>query len=356
MGITPVTEVNGRSEWLAWRVGATARAAMARLRNLAALCYTPSEMLITFSSYLWGENEEMRIMLLALLTLGALLLAGCGQSAESAAAPVADVDTVSETVSTPARQPTVTSTPEPTTLPTTLDAQPAAPANAPDLVEAVPLEPVEKQVAPDLVAAVPLQASTGTRNSGATAGDLPVVQEATSDLTSPPAQESAPPAQESAPPAQESAPALAAPVWIEIPAIAMSQPLSPVGLDANGIPIVPNHDAAWFNLSARPGEGDNVVLWGHVLRFRYAPDVPAPFANVENLSIGATITVYDANDGVHTYAVSEQVWVEPHQVEYILPVGSERLTLVSCIGDQVIVDGSVVNMTHRLITIATPVN
>jgi hypothetical protein len=36
-----------------------------------------------------------------------------------------------------------------------------------------------------------------------------------------------------------------------------------------------------------------------------------------------------------------------------LPQGEERLTLVSCIGEKVIVNGAT-QMTHRLITIALP--
>jgi sortase (surface protein transpeptidase) len=116
---------------------------------------------------------------------------------------------------------------------------------------------------------------------------------------------------------------------------------------------VPKHDAAWYNLSAQPGAGDNVVLWGHVLRFKEAPKIPAPFANVRHLKPGAQIVLVDANGARHSYTVSEQVWVTPDEVEYILPQSSERLTLVSCIGDKVVVDGSV-EMTHRLITIAVP--
>ena len=44
----------------------------------------------------------------------------------------------------------------------------------------------------------------------------------------------------------------------------------------------------------------------------------------------------------------------PDQVQYILPQGSERVTLVSCIGQAVIVNGDVVNMSNRLITIGVP--
>jgi sortase (surface protein transpeptidase) len=135
--------------------------------------------------------------------------------------------------------------------------------------------------------------------------------------------------------------------------IGLDRSLVSVGLDENRVPVVPNHDVGWYNLSADPGAGDNVVLWGHVLRFRSTPDIPAPFARLQELDAGAPVTLYDAEGRAHQYEVSQQVWALPSEVEYILPQGSERVTMVSCIGDKVIVDGSL-QMTHRLITIATP--
>lgn len=145
------------------------------------------------------------------------------------------------------------------------------------------------------------------------------------------------------------------PIRLEIPEINLTYPLVSVGLDKNNVPIVPDHDVAWYNLSARPTQGDNVVLWAHVLRFKKAPDIPAPFARVRELSIGSQIFVSTEDGKVHSYRVTEQVYATPDQVSYILPVGSERLTLVSCIGDKIIVDGSV-ELSHRLITIAEPEN
>jgi LPXTG-site transpeptidase (sortase) family protein len=143
------------------------------------------------------------------------------------------------------------------------------------------------------------------------------------------------------------------PVRVQIGAIDLSQPLVSVGLDENNVPIVPRHDVGWYLHSAYPGEGENVVLWGHVLRFRDAPDIPAPFARLNQVQPGDAITVYAADGSEHTYVVSELVWATPEQVEYILPQGREMLTLVSCIGDQVIVNDAV-QMTHRLITRAYP--
>jgi sortase (surface protein transpeptidase) len=128
-----------------------------------------------------------------------------------------------------------------------------------------------------------------------------------------------------------------------------------VGTDAHGSPIVPDHDVGWYNASAAPGAGENVVFWGHVLRFRSAPRIPAPFEHVKELPLGARVTVYDDLGVAHQYAVTQQVTVTPDQVQYILPVGRERVTMVSCYGQDVIVNGSVVDMSHRLITIAEPV-
>ena len=127
-----------------------------------------------------------------------------------------------------------------------------------------------------------------------------------------------------------------------------------MGLDRANVPIVPKHDVGWYQLGAMPGQGDNVVFWGHVLRWQDAPDIPAPFARVEELTPGAEINVYTANGDVFRYQVTEAVQVRPDQLEYILPTGEEQVTLVSCIGDNVIVDGTLTK-EFRLVTIAKPI-
>jgi LPXTG-site transpeptidase (sortase) family protein len=143
-------------------------------------------------------------------------------------------------------------------------------------------------------------------------------------------------------------------VRLVIPAIDLDRELVSVGLDRNRIPVVPDHDVGWYNLSAGPGQGDNIVLWGHVLRFKATPKIPAPFARLKELSLGANLTLYSADGTAHAYQVIETVMVTPDKVEYILPKGRELLTLVSCIGDKVVAEDSV-EMSHRLITIAAPV-
>ncbi|MBA3469141.1 MAG: sortase [Herpetosiphonaceae bacterium] len=144
------------------------------------------------------------------------------------------------------------------------------------------------------------------------------------------------------------------PVRLVIKGVGIDAAPISVGLDQKNVPVVPKHDVGWYNLSAEPGQGENVVFWGHVLRFKSAPTIPAPFARIKEATVGTPLTVYTADGSAHNYVVTEQVWVTPDQVQYILPVGSERVTLVSCIGDKVVQNGSV-ELTHRLITIAEPV-
>ena len=71
-----------------------------------------------------------------------------------------------------------------------------------------------------------------------------------------------------------------------------------------------------------------------------------------NLTAGI---LYDNLGAAHAYKVTQQIQATPNQVEYILPTGREQITMVSCYGTSVIVDGSVVDMSHRLITIAAPI-
>jgi sortase (surface protein transpeptidase) len=182
--------------------------------------------------------------------------------------------------------------------------------------------------------------------------DTPILEDAGAPPRSVSLADAAP---EAAPSAAAPAPdrAARAPVRIVIPDIDMDQPLEAVGLDDQGLPVVPKHAAAWYSDSAVPGQGDNVVLWGHALRFKREPNIPAPFGRLKDLSPGGQVLLYDAAGTAYSYVITRQVWATPDQVKYILPQGREQITMVSCIGDKV-VRPTGVDMTHRLITIAEP--
>jgi sortase (surface protein transpeptidase) len=146
-----------------------------------------------------------------------------------------------------------------------------------------------------------------------------------------------------------------APARLVIDSIGMDQRVVGVGLDSSGELVVPDHDVGWYTASAQPGQGENVVFWGHVLRFRQAPKTPAPFERLKEVRLGARVTIYDDQGQAHAYQVTQKLEVTPDQVGYILPQGRERITMVSCYGEFVIVGREVVDMTRRLITIAEPV-
>jgi hypothetical protein len=263
------------------------------------------------------EREEMRQQRWIIILI-ALLLSACG----GAAAP-----------EQPATAPTLA--PAATTAPATTSAPaPTAAAAATAPTEAAATAPTAELFRAEPTAPIGLPTDTPAQ-----------------DATAAPTEEVAATAR----PATDVEPGQAGePTRIVIEAVGMDQQIVSVGLDKKRVPIVPDHEVGWYNLSAQPGQGDNVVLWGHVLRFRQTPKIPAPFARIKEVKPGAAVVLYDQAGKTHNYVVKQQLWVLPNEVEYILPKDKEMITLVSCIGDKVINNGEVVDESHRLITIAEP--
>lgn len=144
------------------------------------------------------------------------------------------------------------------------------------------------------------------------------------------------------------------PAQLMIPAIDLELKPIAVGLDDQRLPIVPRHDVGWFSDSSAPGQGSNVIFWGHVLRWKDTPSVAAPFERLHELPIGADVVVISADKRERRYRIAEQIRVRPENVAYLLPTSEERLTFVSCIGDNVIFSGTLTK-EYRLVTIAQPV-
>ena len=235
-------------------------------------------------------------------------------------------------------------------------AQAGQPAAAPATIVPAALEATAAPTAQ--AAAAPTDQATAAPTAEATAASSPAptdqlilepTPEPTAEFRAEPTR--APEPQPAPKPAQAVA---GGPTRIVIQDIQLDYKPVSVGLDRQRMPVVPDHDVGWYNLSAGPGQGDNIVLWGHVLRFRNAPKIPAPFARLKELKPGASVVLYDRAGAKHDYKITKQVWVTPDQVEFILPQGKEMVTMVSCIGDKVIQDGEVVDESHRLITIAEP--
>ncbi|MBN1218546.1 MAG: sortase [Anaerolineae bacterium] len=113
---------------------------------------------------------------------------------------------------------------------------------------------------------------------------------------------------------------------------------------------VPDSEAAWHANSARPGEGSNVVISGHnnSLGGRV-------FANLEELTVGDQVTLWNDRGNPFVYQVRERKLIRalgasPDTQELlqmaIEPTANERLTLITCWPSW--------SNTHRLIIIADP--
>ncbi len=112
------------------------------------------------------------------------------------------------------------------------------------------------------------------------------------------------------------------------------------------VPVTPDLNVAWFNESALPDGGDNIVMYGHDL---------GVFMNLHFVEIGNLITVY--LDEVPYYYVISKIMIVPdagisyeERVELgrlILPQGREMVTLVTCYG---------FNLSSRLIVIGERTN
>lgn len=124
-------------------------------------------------------------------------------------------------------------------------------------------------------------------------------------------------------------------LFLNLPITPMpSEPIVIDGVPGNR-PIVAPGQVNWWQDSAHPGEGSNVVLYGHS---------PGVFSDLHKLRRGAVITVHwQGRD--YGYVVT-RVFVVSNSVgkveagHWIDPTDKERLTLVTCAGeDRLIVIG-----------------
>jgi sortase (surface protein transpeptidase) len=139
------------------------------------------------------------------------------------------------------------------------------------------------------------------------------------------------------------------PERIVIPQIGLDTPIFSVDN------TVPKHDVGWYQYSGRPTQGTNIVLWGHVMRWKDTPNIAAPFADVHLLNKGDRMTLVSASGEEHVYEITRQLRVTPDKVSYLGPTEHEQLLLVSCIGDKIVVNGELTK-SERLLTIAEPIN
>ena len=111
-------------------------------------------------------------------------------------------------------------------------------------------------------------------------------------------------------------------------------PVVTLSIDENGVMQSPGnaYDVAWYDFSARPGTGSNVVFSGHV---DYHDVGAAVFWNLRDLQPGDLIEVRLDDGTVYHYSVSALNCMPVGEApinQIVGPTQSEVVTLITCCG------------------------
>ncbi|MCX7624407.1 MAG: class F sortase [Thermomicrobium sp.] len=141
---------------------------------------------------------------------------------------------------------------------------------------------------------------------------------------------------------------------IRIPAIGVDAPVVTKGLDPTRRMEAPDRpdEVAWYEFTALPGQGSNIVLAGHV---DFVGVGPAVFWDLWRLRVGDVVELLLVDGRVVRYRVSglETVVEAEAPVERIVgPTVSERVTLITCAGNYNPATG---RYDQRLIVVALPI-
>lgn len=140
-------------------------------------------------------------------------------------------------------------------------------------------------------------------------------------------------------PAAGSPPATEQPQGMEFvrlvaPALGIDAPVITLGVDVYGTMESPDNptDVAWYNFSALPGEGSNVVMAGHL---DFAGYGPAVFYNLKNARRGDEVHLVLSDGSIARYRVTGVTTYDeataPVQ-EIVGPTDHEVITLITCGG------------------------
>lgn len=140
---------------------------------------------------------------------------------------------------------------------------------------------------------------------------------------------------------------------IRIPAIAVEAPVVVKGLDAERRMEAPDHpnEVAWYDFTALPGRGSNVVLAGHV---DFIGVGPAVFWNLWRLEVGDVIELVLTDGRLFRYQVQRMETVQEDHApvgQIVGPTPQELLTLITCAGNYNPASG---RYDQRLIVQAVP--
>ena len=115
----------------------------------------------------------------------------------------------------------------------------------------------------------------------------------------------------------------AKPVSIKISSLNIDLPVEESQI-INGVWQVSEKNASHLNSSANPGEGSNVVIYGHNKRVIFGP--------IRQIKKDAEIVITTEDEILWKYKVVAFFEVTPAEVSPVLPKNEETLTLYTCTG------------------------
>jgi LPXTG-site transpeptidase (sortase) family protein len=151
-------------------------------------------------------------------------------------------------------------------------------------------------------------------------------------------------------------PDVPAPVRIIIEKIGMDAPIITLGIDANRRPEVPYdpYVVAWYNFSAKPGQGSNAVFAGHVDWTVNGQPVTGVFWGLRELEEGDVVKFVLEDGSELQYHVTLNFALEGNDtdgVEVMYPTPNDVVTLISCGGTWIPDSSSPLggDYTHRVV-------
>jgi LPXTG-site transpeptidase (sortase) family protein len=132
-------------------------------------------------------------------------------------------------------------------------------------------------------------------------------------------------------------PEMAAPARMVIEKMEVDAPVITLALDANRLPQVPDgpDTVAWYDFSAKPGQGSNAVFSGHVDWTVNGQPVTAVFWRLGELEEGDAVRLTLEDGGELLYRVTNSATIsydDPEGVKVMDKTPNDVITLISCGG------------------------
>ena len=124
-------------------------------------------------------------------------------------------------------------------------------------------------------------------------------------------------------PASENQPSGVIPTLIKIDKIGLELPIEESRI-IDGVWEISYSGASHLDSSANPGEGGNIVVYGHNKNSLFGP--------IRWLSTGDTIELTDKEGNVFVYEIAQTFETTPDDITHVLPKDEETLTLYTCTG------------------------